>query len=231
MKNPLNQVSFNALIAGAILLFAACAQESTTTDSTTSEMAVEDHAQHDMKQGEISGMMGHMHKHMQEIHDMKMTGDPDYDFAQMMTMHHQASIRMSEEEIAQGTDNELKKIAKNTISSRTADIQKLQNFQRTHEPDTAEAASTMGMKEHMNKRMAEMGGMNKMDKKEMSSMSPDQRYAQMMTMHHRHANEMAKEFLEQGKIQTMRAMAQQMIVEQEKEIRELQAWLKQNPKQ
>ncbi|GAB3833764.1 hypothetical protein GCM10028895_53140 [Pontibacter rugosus] len=78
----------------------------------------------------MAGMMAHMHRNMEEMQEMrgKITGDPDHDFAQMMSMHHQGAIRMAEEEIANGTDSEMKEMAQKTKETNQADIQKLQDF-------------------------------------------------------------------------------------------------------
>jgi uncharacterized protein (DUF305 family) len=47
-------------------------------------------------------MMRHLDNGMSNMKSMKMTGDFDLDFANMMIVHHQAAIDMSEIEIAKG---------------------------------------------------------------------------------------------------------------------------------
>jgi uncharacterized protein (DUF305 family) len=57
----------------------------------------------------------------------------------------------------------------------------------------------------------------------------DRDFVLMMIPHHRGAIDMAKAELEQGKDETLRAMAEGIITAQEKEIGEMEAWLKAHP--
>ncbi len=210
--------------------FAACDQGSKTTEqtATTAEDAATDTtSEAAMGATEAgSGMMAHMHKNMEEMRGMrsKMTGDPDYDFAQMMTMHHQGAIRMAEDEIANGADSTMKQMAQKTMQSNKQDIQKLQDFTKTHKPTKGDTATTSKMMQPMGKMMAQM------HQKDMSGMNVDQNFAQMMIHHHQMGNEMAKSFLNQAKTPQMKQMAQKTIDQQTKEIKELESWQKQNQK-
>ncbi len=220
------------LFVGVVFLLAACSQENnraetaTATDAKSDSMMGEDNTQHNMNTGEMSGMMGHMHQNMEEMHAMKakMTGDPDYDFANMMTMHHQGAIRMAEDEIANGTDAKMKEMAQKTVKTNKEDIQKLQDFTKTHKPTKGDTASTMRMMQPMRKMMDDMH----QNMGDMSGANTDHSFAQMMIHHHEMGNEMARAFLKQGKTQEMKQMAQKTIDEQEKEIKEFRNWLDQN---
>lgn len=55
---------------------------------------------------------------------------------------------------------------------------------------------------------------------------PDVDFAQMMIPHHQGAIDMAKVEIQYGKDPTLRAMAEKMIKDQEKEIADLEKWLK-----
>jgi uncharacterized protein (DUF305 family) len=57
----------------------------------------------------------------------------------------------------------------------------------------------------------------------------DRDFVLMMIPHHQGAIDMAKAELEHGKDETLRAMAEEIITAQEKEIGEMEAWLKANP--
>ncbi|PTX13099.1 uncharacterized protein (DUF305 family) [Pontibacter mucosus] len=200
--------------------------EAETSSETTATETMEDHSQHNMNTGEMSGMMGHMHQNMEEMHGMKakMTGDPDYDFAQMMTMHHQGAVRMAEDEIANGTDAKMKEMAQKTMKTNKEDIQKLQDFTKTHKPTKGDTATTMQMMQPMSKMMDDMH----QNMGNMGGANTDHSFAQMMIHHHEMGNEMARAFLKQGKTQEMKQMAQKTIDEQEKEIQEFRNWLDQN---
>lgn len=72
--------------------------------------------------------------------------------------------------------------------------------------------------------------MNKMDQMMMTK-DPDVDFAMMMKMHHQGAIEMAKFELQAGSDKQIKDMAQNLITEQENEIRELESFLsKNNPK-
>ncbi|GAA4310289.1 hypothetical protein GCM10023183_28060 [Nibribacter koreensis] len=191
----------------------ATTEETTNTDAET---AVDT----DMAKGD---MMGIMHQNMEEMQNIRtqMTGDPDYDFAQMMTHHHKGAVRMADEELANGTDMKMKEMAQKTKETNQADIQKLQDFMSKHKPATGDTATTMKMVRPM---MSMMGQMHQQD---MSGMNTDQNFAQMMVHHHQMGNEMSKEFLKMAKTEEMKQMAQKTIDQQTKEIKELKAWQQQ----
>lgn len=227
MKNLFFKIKMAVTICLLSILSIACNRGADTTEDsaasedgmmdTTSETTMMDTSSMD------NTMMAGMHQHMQEMQHMKMTGDPDYDFAQMMTMHHQGAIRMSENELANGTDARLKEIANRTITSSKADIQKLQNYTSTNKAAAGDTAATMRMMKPMHAMMEQMHG-----KDMMGNMSTDQHFAQMMVHHHNSGIEMAREYLKQGKNQQLKTLAQKIIDEQQKEVKEMQAWQQQN---
>jgi uncharacterized protein (DUF305 family) len=79
-----------------------------------------------------------------------------------------------------------------------------------------------------------MDAMAKMNR-DMSSMQmsgdPDVDFARMMIPHHQSAIDMARIELEHGKDETLKAMAQKVIEDQQREIDELQSWLDRNARQ
>ncbi len=72
--------------------------------------------------------------------------------------------------------------------------------------------------------------MNKMHKDMMAAVDPDptKTWVKMMIPHHQGAIDMSKAVLKHSKDPKIRAMAENVIKEQSKEIRELQDWLKKN---
>lgn len=208
----------------AVLLFAACSQEKKTTvesSQTSVETGAAETRQDTSHAGGMAGMMGHMHHSMEQMQGMrmKMTGDPDHDFAQMMIMHHQGAIRMAEEELANGSDSQLKEMAKKIMASNQADTGKLQGFLKTHQAPSGDTAATMRM---MHTMMGRMGGMHQ--KGMNMNQDTDQSFAQMMIHHHQSGIAMSEEFLKQGKTQALKTMARKMMEAQQKEIKDLEAW-------
>jgi uncharacterized protein (DUF305 family) len=88
------------------------------------------------------------------------------------------------------------------------------------------ASAPAGGMAHGSQQMHEsmMAGMQKMQ-----GMRPtgdtDKDFAMMMRMHHQQAVDMAKAEVQHGKSPELKAMAQKMINDQQKEIRQLDKWL------
>lgn len=90
------------------------------------------------------------------------------------------------------------------------------------------ASAPMG--NHGSDQMAQSmkSGMDAMSKMPMSG-DTDKDFATMMKMHHQQAVEMAKAEVQHGKSPELKAMANKMIKDQQKEIQQLDAWLKKHP--
>lgn len=69
-----------------------------------------------------------MKENNEKMAAMSMTGKPDVDFAMMMRMHHQGAIQMSETELKNGKDPEMKKMARKMISDQKKEIAQLDKF-------------------------------------------------------------------------------------------------------
>lgn len=64
-----------------------------------------------------------MHHKMQNV---KMTGNPDIDFAAMMIPHHQGAIEMAKIELQYGTDPRLRRLAQEIIVTQQSEIELMQ---------------------------------------------------------------------------------------------------------
>lgn len=89
----------------------------------------------------------------------------------------------------------------------------------------AQSASAAHGSQQMHRSM--MGGMEKM-KAMQSTGNTDNDFATMMRMHHQQAVEMAKAEIEHGKSPELKAMAQKIIKDQQKEIAQFDQWLAKN---
>jgi uncharacterized protein (DUF305 family) len=111
---------------------------------------------------------------------------------------------------------------KNSSSSDSASTTTVETPVTTPSENTAtNATPTTGganLMDMMNKNMQEMKAMQ-------SSGNPDNDFAAMMKVHHMGALEMAQAEVAQGTDAEMKAMAQKMIDEQQKEIAELNTFL------
>ena len=162
-------------------------------------------------------MMGSMNAMMDKMNSVKMSGDFDVDFTNMMIEHHQGAIDMSEEEVKSGTDEKIKSMAQNIISAQKEEMTKLQDFVKNYK--------TSGMKHGEGElQKANSNMMRKMKTIQMSG-NIDKDFAIMMISHHENAVSMAKKELEYGMDTKLKQMAQKIINDQTKEINEFKSWL------
>lgn len=166
-------------------------------------------------------MNDNMMQHMQSMmKNTNMTGSFDCDFATIMINHHQGAIMMSEEELKNGNDPEMKQLAKNIISNQTDEITKmhslLNNFKTVVAKDTTNADNKL--QNQMTQMMDEM-------KKVKLTGNTDKDFAMMMIPHHESAIKMAQDQIKFGKQEELSQMAQQMIIDQNKEIDLFKEWL------
>jgi uncharacterized protein (DUF305 family) len=163
-------------------------------------------------------MMTVMHDMMAEMETMKMTHDPDIDYAEMMKMHHMGAIEMAELELKSGTNSEMKTMAQAIVDAQKKEITQLDSFLATSTP------TTMNMEFHM--QMVE--GMERMGKQadlQIITGNIDQDFASLMIGHHQSATEMAQMQLLMGKNTQLKSVSMMIVEEQNKEIAQFQTWL------
>jgi len=206
-------IPFAILLFTSIYLLSGCNNESGTTPAPPADTAkTDDHKQHSME------MMQGMDAMMQRMNASKMTGDFDVDFANMMIEHHQGAINMSEMELKQGADAQMKDMAQKIITAQIAEIAKMRAFVQAHPVTATQQPMTMGNIQMMHNQMKAMPMTGNVDKD----------FAVMMKIHHQGAVDMAREALNKGHHTDIKNMAQQMIADQQREIIEFDAWLAKN---
>lgn len=161
------------------------------------------------QQSASSAMMKAMQSGMNQMMSMKMTGDPDHDFAMMLKMHHQSAVNMSDMEIRQGKNAQVKALAGKIKTANQAEIKELTQFISSHKPQSS--SSKLGQKgmEIMHGGSHSMNG------------NVDHDFASMMAQHHQQGIDMANAFLKEGKTEKMKMMARKVIQNQTKEVAEL----------
>ncbi|RYC66485.1 DUF305 domain-containing protein [Spirosoma sordidisoli] len=161
------------------------------------------------QQSASNGMMKAMQSGMNQMMSMKMTGDPDHDFAMMLKMHHQSAVEMSEMEIRQGKNAQVKALAGKIKTANQNEIKELTQFISSHKPQMS--SSKLGQKgmEIMHGGSHSMNG------------NVDHDFASMMAQHHQQGIDMANAFLKEGKTEKMKMMARKVIQAQTKEVAEL----------
>lgn len=212
-----------AALFTAGLFFQSCGNNSsdsvkTDTDTTMANMDHKDDM--DMKKmnnemmESMSGMMGKMDA-------MKMTGDFDLDFANMMIMHHQAAIDMSETVLAKGNDAQVKTWAQNIITTQKAEIAQMETLVKNYKmPEMKKEGAEMH--NELGETMKKM-----MDKTKAMTMSgnTDKDFVTMMIPHHESAVTMAEDEISHGKQLELKKVAQKVITDQTKEMKDFNAWL------
>lgn len=192
--------TFFALLALAVVVFASCKKS-------------DDHA--NMNSNPLLKIMHDMHTQMDT---MKMTMDPDYDFAKMMKVHHQGAVSMATYELANGTDSTIKSMAQKMKDEQTSEIAQLDSFMAAFKPSGMSMAMMDSMDAAMN-RMSVQG-----DAQVLKNQS-DHDFAHLMIVHHQSAVDMAKAAKMYAQTPFVKNMADMIIASQTAEIAAMQAWL------
>jgi uncharacterized protein (DUF305 family) len=177
-----------------------------------------DHSAHDM-----SNMNGHDISNMG--HDTSAPGaaEQPYDlqFIDSMMHHHEGAIQMAEMALRKTEREELKKFAQKIIDDQKKENARMKTWRDQWYAGKPSAMNTElpGMK---------MGGSMSADHaKMMDSMQGkdfDIHFIDMMIPHHEGAVKMARELQQKGEHQELKTMANEIIREQEAEIKQMQAW-------
>ena len=209
----------SALTAG--LFLSACNEASkTSTETSMDSSKMDDHKMDEMKD-HSSDLMAPMNSMMAKMKDMKMTGDFDYDFANMMISHHQAAIEMAQVEVQKGTDAALKTMAQGMITAQESEIAAFRDILKVYKvppTNTKDAHAHGEMTETMDKMMKQMG-----ESKMTGNVDKD--FAMMMIPHHEAAVTMSGDELSHGKNLALKKMAQKILEDQTKEVADLKTWL------
>lgn len=215
------------LTLAGMFFFASCDNGTTTTtdkdtDSTKMNNTKSDTMDKKMNMDNMNtnnGMMTSMNKMMDNMSSMKMSGDFDMDFANMMIEHHQGAIDMSEEELKSGSDEKMKAKAQNIITAQKEEQSKLKDIVKNSKPMKMD----MGKHDELSDQMNDMK--TDMSKMQMTG-NTDKDFAMMMIPHHENAIKMAKAELSHGMNAQLKQMAQKIISDQTKEISEFKSWMK-----
>lgn len=218
-------------VAGAFSLLLACNQsEQQGSTNTTSDTA--SHSTHNNDTAGTAGnsgtgnqsgqsMMDLMEKNMDQMKEVESLGSNDKDFAAMMKIHHMGALEMARQQIAQGTDQQVKDMAQKMLASQQQEISELDAFLAGSNQNSAATEKKSPFHERVMKEMDDL----KMDNGNHSG-SIDQQFIQMMIPHHQGGVAMADLYLKTGaQDQKLKAMANKIKTDQQKEIQQMQTWL------
>jgi uncharacterized protein (DUF305 family) len=216
-------ILITAALFTAGLFFQSCgnnSNDSVKTDTNTTMSKMDNMDSMGMKNMN-NGMMESMNGMMGKMEAMKMTGDFDLDYANMMIMHHQAAIDMSETALAKGNDAQVKTWAQNIITTQKADIAQMETLVKNYKmPEMKKEGGEMHneLGETMKIMMDKMKAVN-------MSVNTDKDFVMMMILHHESAVTMAEDEISHGKQFELKKIAQKVITDQTKEIKDFNAWL------
>lgn len=208
------------ILAATVLVSAMTIQSCNTENKkeTTTTMEGMDHKDTtkmgNMDHGNMEGMHGGMK-------DMKMTGDFDYDFANTMIIHHQSAVDMAKDVLAKGNNADVKKMAQNIVTAQEAEIAQfktiLSNYKMPEmKKETGESHNELA--EIMEKMESDMKAVT-------MSGNADKDFLMMMIPHHKSAVIMGEEELSHGKNLELKKIAQKIMEDQNKEIKEFEGVL------
>lgn len=197
---------FRKVMFGFIILFSA-------VSCTDSDDEVWNKQNHDSNE-----FMKLMHAMMDTMHSMKMTNDPDNDFAMMMKEHHKGAINMANRELEKGKDSTLNQLARTMIMEQQKEITQMDSFLKAHPPVTVDTMF------HHNSSMA-MEMMSRSADLQYINGDADHDFAMLMIQHHQGAIDMADLELHHGKSAKLKSIAGKIKKDQQEEIKNLQEWL------
>lgn len=166
-------------------------------------------------------MMDSMHVMMDRMEAMTMTMDPEVDFSEMMIMHHEGALNMSKVLVSAGKNDSLKRFAQKVITDQTSEIAVLKTIRMSL------TVNNMDM-DFMQEQMDNMEKTTKQSDVQIITGDIDNDYATLMIIHHQAAIQDASAYLHHGDNAQLKAIANNIITAQNKEIIELSNWLKAN---
>lgn len=168
-------------------------------------------------------VMQSMNKTIKTMNNATINGDFDYDFANLMIMHHQMAIDMSRLEIQKGSDPTIKKMANGIIAAQEIEVKEMQQFIQNYKIPVSKNQTS-----NSSKIATEMKSMmNKMNQITMTN-NVDKDYVAMMIPHHESAVAMAKYQLKFGTQNNLISLAKNIIEDQNYEIQAFKNWESKN---
>lgn len=216
------KILFLTITLTAALAFASCA-----TDDSANEGSTINH------NGMNHNAMNHDKNHNMPDHSsmdhgaMKSSPDAanapfDLQFIDAMTHHHEGAVTMAQMVLAKSQNEELKKFAQKVIDDQQKEIKQMKDWR-----EKWFAGKPPAVNMEMPGMMDSMKMMSSDEIKKMETATGadfDLHFLEMMILHHEGAVTMSRDALAKAERQEIKTLSNQIIREQEAEIKKMQGW-------
>ena len=204
-----NQGTIAIVVSASLLVMAGCADQNNNAELPQRDLSA---SLAQAPERNNMAMMQSMNSMKKNMNGITMTGDYDYDFANMMIEHHKGAIDMSAVELKYGNDPKMERVADGIVTVQKDEITVMDTFLKKH--TIVKSDQTLGTQDAIDEKMNEMS----------MSGNTDQDFASMMTIHHQIAVVMAEGEMFHGQSTVLKEMARQIIADQLREIAVLRKW-------
>lgn len=152
------------------------------------------------------------------------TDNADMAFVQSMIAHHTAALQLAQIELKYGRDEQLRKLAEDSLIAQSNEIRWLQNWLKHNKNVGKPTASPATLA----KEPSYTGSLKQMYQQMLAASAiddPDEAFRQTLIPHHKGAMAMAQIELKYGKDDKIRQLADRTIETQQAEINTLRHWL------
>ena len=153
-----------------------------------------------------------------KIKGIKLSGNVDIDFANIIIECHRGAVNMSLQEIKSGTDAGIKALAKEIIRNQLDEQSKFGNIANNMKPIKTYLEKNDKLSEEMTEMKSNLNNIK-------MTQNIDKNYANLMIKHHEREIEMAKYEVSHGMNTQLKQMSQKIISDQTKEISLFKNWL------
>ncbi|MDQ3019050.1 MAG: DUF305 domain-containing protein [Bacteroidota bacterium] len=216
----LNSLKGVFIVSLSMLVLSSCKKESDMQDSSMKDRSMKDSMKKEMDKSMDNNKNNMLDKNMtmmmNKMKEMKMSGNVDVDFVNMMIIHHQGAIDMATSEIAAGKNDSIKSLARNIVKDQENEIAAMRKWLEKNK----DKKSSSG--DNSIKLMESMKSMSDDDMKMTGDADKD--FVMMMIPHHEGAIEMSEVEIKYGSDPEIKKMAQDIIKKQEAEIEQMEEW-------
>jgi uncharacterized protein (DUF305 family) len=212
---------------GSLYLLTACGDSSSTAENTdTSAVAMVDTAKPAM--GPATDMKTPVQTMMEKVKTIRMTGDFDRDFANVMLLNHQEAVDISKMAVTSAKDPEIKEMAQRMVTDHESEIEDLKKFVAEHDTTSVDHKTSPNHTHEGGEHHEFADDLNTM----MSTMASksltgdvDRDYVTLMLAHHQNAVSLEEDEVTHGQHAQLKSMAKEMMADDKKEITKFEKWL------